>query len=471
VKGGRVGEERLPGLIVYGGRGGFLILRANLNSVILRRFHHAANFYVSIIEAREMKTARFVPLLVALFVTSCSAPAASPEIPTTESPAQPGAIPSETLLPTATEDPFPNPALRITGEEEVVFDWTSDRCAQFHIPDLPTRAFRNAEGQAVMIISHTDARRAVGPDLNTLAFPCEVINESGGEADPAQFDDQEWIAAPYTLDGATIYALVHNEYQGHIHAGQCPTGEYFDCWYNSLTLAVSTDGGQTFADAAAPPGHLVAALPLPYEAGNLPYGVFSPGNIVRHSDGYFYSFVQTKSKLGAQWACLMRTDDLADPRAWRFWDGAAFEGVFVNPYADEFSGAAAHTCDPIAQDDIGGTMVESLTFNTYLNRYVLVGLSADHLDGREVWGAYYSFSFDLIHWTRRKLLVEMPLPWTVEQHTITNYLYPTLLDPASPSLSFETSGKTAYLYYTRHNFGQGSLDRDLLRVPVEFFGE
>jgi hypothetical protein len=49
------------------------------------------------------------------------------------------------------------------------------------------------------------------------------------------------------------------------------------------------------------------------------------------------------------------------------------------------------------------------------------------------------------------------------------YLYPALLDPASTSRNFETTGKTAYLYYTRHNFGQGSLDRDLIRISVEFF--
>ena len=49
------------------------------------------------------------------------------------------------------------------------------------------------------------------------------------------------------------------------------------------------------------------------------------------------------------------------------------------------------------------------------------------------------------------------------------YLYPSLLDPQSDSRNFETTGKTAYLYYTRHNFGQGSPDRDLIRVAVEFF--
>ena len=48
-------------------------------------------------------------------------------------------------------------------------------------------------------------------------------------------------------------------------------------------------------------------------------------------------------------------------------------------------------------------------------------------------------------------------------------LYPALLDPASDSQNFETIGKTAYVYYTRMNHGQSSLDRDLVRIPVEFF--
>lgn len=111
----------------------------------------------------------------------------------------------------------------------------------------------------------------------------------------------------------------------------------------------------------------------------------------------------------------------------------------------------------------------SITFNTALDRYVLVGISADSLDGREVWGFYYSFSSDLIHWTHRKLLVEVPLPWTVEDNQDVSYLYPALLDPDSPARNFETTDETAFLYFTRHNFGQGSPDRDLIRVPVEFF--
>ena len=113
-------------------------------------------------------------------------------------------------------------------------------------------------------------------------------------------------------------------------------------------------------------------------------------------------------------------------------------------------------------------MNQSLTYNSALDRYILLGLSADHIDGREVWGIYYSFSEDLIHWSHRQLLWERELPWTWEPGDAQPLLYPTLLDPNSPSLSFDTTGETAYLYFTIFNPG-GNLDRDLVRVPVAFF--
>jgi hypothetical protein len=43
-----------------------------------------------------------------------------------------------------------------------------------------------------------------------------------------------------------------------------------------------------------------------------------------------------------------------------------------------------------------------------------------------------------------------------------------LIASNSTTVNFETTYETAYLYYTRHNNGQGSLDRDLIRVPVRF---
>jgi len=97
------------------------------------------------------------------------------------------------------------------------------------------------------------------------------------------------ISAPYTIGGTTVYALVHDEYQGNTHPGQCPSGEYFKCWYNAVTLAVSRDGGKTYADPAP---RLVASVPYRYGPDQGPIGIFTPSNIVRNErDGYFYALV------------------------------------------------------------------------------------------------------------------------------------------------------------------------------------
>src|SRR5690606_14503086 len=127
-----------------------------------------------------------------------------------------------------------------------------------------------------------------------------------------------------------------------------------------------------------------------------------------------------------QRTCLMRTSNLADPLAWRYWNGIEFVGEFLNPYVQSISDPSQHICNPIDPQGIGEGMIESLTYNTVLNRYVLLGLSADTINGREVWGVYYAFSDDLINWTYRKLLKEMPLPWTVTNSNDTFYLYPAL---------------------------------------------
>ena len=381
-------------------------------------------------------------------------------------------ITSEPIIPTQTPDPFPDPTIKIVGEEEIVYDWTIDRCAFDLIPDLAARAIRDSSGQVQLIINHIVSYRMIGPDLNNLNIDCSAsVNQSKKNADPAMFSDNEWPASLYTEDGNTIYALIHNEYQGHTHFGQCPQNDYFPCWSNTITMAKSLDGGESYQHILEAPNHYVAGLPYQYEAGAGPEGPRAPSNIIKAQDGFYYSFFNvTGHRSDDQWVCLMRTDDLNVPSSWRFWDGAGFEGRFINPYLESTENPMDHQCVPLDQDDIGHDLANSINFSTYLNRYVLVGISADQIDGREVWGFYYSFSEDLIDWTRRKLLLEIALPWTVEfPGSDVSHLYPTLLDPDSPSLSFETVDDKAYLYFTRNNFGHASLDRDLVRIPVQFF--
>lgn len=285
---------------------------------------------------------RMMEITVALLLLiGCGVPAATP-VPPTATLISPAATPiPPTVRPTPT--PLPNPTLRIVGEEEVVFDWTTDRCADHNISDLPLRAFRDTDGRVQAILSSDSNYRMLGPDLNNLTVDCNPIMVSKHNPDPSLHIDAEWVAATYTEDGQTIYSLVHNEYQGHTHPGQCPQNDYFPCWDNSITLAVSTDAGKTYGEALQPPSHLVARFPYAYEPGAGPEGFRGPSNIIKGKDDYYYSFFNVSEyRTQEQWVCLMRTDDLSQPGSWRFWNGTAFEGQFADPYTGDISNPQNH---------------------------------------------------------------------------------------------------------------------------------
>jgi hypothetical protein len=361
-------------------------------------------------------------------------------------------------------------ALEVRGPREVVFDWSQDACEPEDIPDLPARALRDADGQVQLLVAHYVNRRLVGPDFDHLRHDCAVMMSSDEDPDPAAFNGWEWIASPYTRDGRTIFALVHNEFQGHRDHRRCRSGKYPRCVYTALTLAVSRDGGRTYRQPRAPT-HLVATYPYRYVGDSGPIGIFEPSNIVFNpKDRYYYVVAHTVGHGNRpRGTCVLRTRRLGDPRSWRAWDGTNFRVRFVNPYEQEGARPETHVCQPVERADIV-EMSHSLTFNTYLGRFLLVGMSGAHdaARGVMVWGVYYSLSDDLVHWSRQKLLMEAELPWTHKCGDADPIAYPSLLDPASRSRSFETTGRRPYLYFTRFNF-KGcvqSFDRDLVRVRV-----
>ena len=323
-----------------------------------------------------------------------------------------------------------------------------------------------------LIASHYVVRRMSGPTLNRLRRDCRVIMRSSYSARPGAFDDRSWIASTYAARGNRIYALVHNEYQGHAHPGRCSSKRYLKCWFNAITLAVSKDGGRSFHHTPAP-RHLVATVPYRYRQNRGPAGLFSPSNIVyRASDNHYYAFVRASPYEGQpEGSCLMRTEDLADPGAWRAWDGAGFNIAFLNPYNRGGLVPAQHICDPVAPRRIA-TMTDSLTFNTYLDSYVLVGTSGvrNPATGRTAWGIYYSLSIDLVHWTQRRLLMRTNVPFAYRCAGGDPALYPSLIDPASPSRNFSTTGRRPYLYLTRYRYKRchQTYNRDLVRRQVTF---
>jgi hypothetical protein len=198
--------------------------------------------------------------------------------------------------------------------------------------------------------------------------------------------------------------------------------------------------------------------------------MFSPSNIIRRDDGYYYVMSRAE-QYGRQkrGACLLRTDDLAAPDSWRAWDGSDFSVRFADPYVGQPE-PSEHVCEPVSPDEIFN-MHESLTYNTYLEKYLLVGVAPGRTTaGRETYGIHYSVSDDLRNWTQRKLIREVEAPGTFKCGDLNPILYPSIIDPESDSRNFETSGRRPFMYFTRFHYQdcvQGP-NRDLVRVRVEF---
>jgi len=121
--------------------------------------------------------------------------------------------------PTSPPTPSPTPltitsSVEIIGEEEMVYDMSKDHCPGGGAPDLPIRGFRNAEGQVQFNLSGPTNFRMIGKDIDSVQIDCNPTIPSDLDPDPAQFNFVEWMGSVYTLDGKTVYALIHNEYHG-----------------------------------------------------------------------------------------------------------------------------------------------------------------------------------------------------------------------------------------------------------------
>jgi hypothetical protein len=358
----------------------------------------------------------------------------------------------------------------VTGPQEMVYDWSTQACQVEDIPDLPARAFRDSLGRTQLTLSLYTNHRMVGPDLNHLIHDCQVTMASDRDPLPSNYDDADWLAAPYSLPNGEIYALVHDEYHGAEHPGGCPSGVFGQCRYNTMTLAKSVTNGDTF-QRYTPPTNLVASMPYQYVPDAGRFGVFQPSNIIQ-KDGFYYAFVLVSRASDQQEAgeCLMRTGDLSDPKSWRAWDGEGFTVRFIDPYRETAEPLSRSTCKPVDPDDV--KLAESVVYDTFVNKYVTVGGEAkyDPVSGKNIWGFYYTTSDDLIHWTPRQLLMQVQ---RFQTHTCGDpdpLVYPSLIDPSSTDRNYTTAGQTAYVYYTRFNYSncQLSFDRDLLRTPIQF---
>jgi hypothetical protein len=371
--------------------------------------------------------------------------------------------------------PMPRISVAVGTTREVVFYYDTDSCEYLDGPDVSAR-FVRAEDGSLVLFAGKDPRYYVsrGADFNSLKRDCrQAVLYSGDLRTPDSYENLEWLVAVYR-EGSRWHALITNEFHDPF-AATCKPGDpsaLSPCVYNSITYAVSTDGARSFSKPA-PPAHVVAPppkawVPPPISIPSTQYkpmeGYF-PNNIVQAADGYYYSLVTAAPAQNAPWGlCAMRTNSLDDPASWRAWDGSGFNLSLTSPYVP---GGPAPVCAFL------DTLVWSgqITYNTYLNRYVLVTLApVNESDGRPVCGFYYALSADLIHWSKLQLLAEAlcRMVGSGSQQSIepVQVAYPSIVDHTDTTINFERAGRTPYLYYTRLSDMGGPLD--LVRVPLTF---
>ena len=235
--------------------------------------------------------------------------------------------------------------------------------------------------------------------------------------------------------------------------GERCTADNFSCQLVELTTARSDDGGATF-ERTSVPGDLVASPPGRYEhdAG---FGArWQPSNIVAHPDGSHVMIVQLDEARGenTQHSCLFRTTDLADPSAWRGWDGDGFTIAATDAYRSDETGPV---CARIAPAPISG-----LVWNPELELFVAVGGFGQFGTN----GQYALVSRDLLTWSDPIFIA--PAEFVFTSDTPPFEPYATLIDHDSASAGYDTIGATPHLYFTRIN-DPLTLDFDLVRVPLE----
>lgn len=327
------------------------------------------------------------------------------------------------------------------GEKEIVYDWSTQRCETEDIPDTPPRAFVDYEGNVVLFASSYLNQRFEGPNLNQMEKKCEKSLKSEGDGTIRNYNDVEWLGAFHTEDGRNVYSLIHTEYHGWEH-NNCNSSDLLDCWWNSINLAISRDGGKSFSHSS-PPDHNILNPPFDYDINNREgaMGYLEPSNILP-KDGYYYAYMVKHFPNEPFGICVMRTNNLQDPDSWRLWDGTGFN---ARGDGENYPNSNCQSLSPTP------VSAHNVVYDEYLGKYISLGCS---------WGStcYYNTSDDLIHWSNHRR-IEIPGACG----------YAGLLQPGSNDRNYTTVGRSPWLYLTmsdRCSSDYEGWNRDLYRIRV-----
>ncbi len=292
-------------------------------------------------------------------------------------------------------------------------------------PDAPARAFIDQEGYVILSAPHDLYKLYRGTNLKRLIPDSTDRYMSEKNSNPRMYADREWLVSPYTENGKDIFAIIHNEYHGWEHHN-CNTGTW-NCWWNSITLARSNDGGMSYQKVAHPPEHAILSPTINYDPWNEngPIGPMEPTNIIKKDGLYYMSIGQTGYPTGRNGRCIVRTSDLSKATGWESYNPET--GGF-----DQIPNNSIFECKPLHPGPPG----YSWYYSNYLEKYV--GLLV-HWDI----GAYYALSDDLLSWTEPVRIAG----------TETACIYGSFIQPGSDSRNFETIERSPWLYYSSDHNG------------------
>ncbi|TDD28549.1 hypothetical protein E1218_06950 [Kribbella turkmenica] len=344
-----------------------------------------------------------------------------------------------------------------------------DTSATGDLPDAAARAFRDSAGDVHLIATHHRHWASIGPTLNDVERDCaHMIYEAGNSPEPDTYDNRGWLETFYT-DGDTIHALVAMDY----HPDHYPNKDCVvegQCWYGTTVQATSTDGGYSFTSPPQGTPRFVAGPPYQFDANRSDrLGTFVPSNIVEGDDGYLYAMLSYDWP-AREGSCLIRTNNIADPASWRAWVGAVggFSVEFASPYPVAPGDPAAHECTGVATGI--GSPIRSLIKVEGHDLYLAISHVAITEGGVTKTVVRASTSSDLTNWSTPQTVMDLPRYGQFGESCGTHpgverYQYPSLLDPDSTSINFNTTGSTAYIYATKITYCAG-FNRDLVRYPI-----
>lgn len=331
------------------------------------------------------------------------------------------------------------------GPEIVLFNPAKQGCDGNDIPDMPLRAYRDAEGKVAAFALHYENRRLSGPSIEKLSLECPVVFRANRNGDPRRYDDRAWLAATYTEDGTRVFGLVHHEFQADAHKGRCTFPEYIQCWWNAVLGVASRDGGKSFARQNP---QVAIATPEPSEAGQGRHrGFFNPSNIVKQGGAYFTLVATTGWAGQSSGVCLFRNDDLEKSGGWRAHDGRGFSARFPDPYGTDRP--KAQTCQPVGPFP---APVGSVTRHRNTGLWVAVyqakkGMPDGQGGSYAASGFYAATSRDLLRWSPPSLVLETPTLYDDPCGARVLRSYPSLVDSAATSRNFEDTGDEALLTF------------------------